>query len=78
MALFKSLYVSEQKRYQLSPTVLKINDLIFEDCKQMVLTGAPGTGKTYSAKDFVKWQIRTDYSEDEAKKPFDTEWKKRR
>lgn len=73
--LFKSLYVSEQKRYQLSPTVLKINDLIFEDCKQMVLTGAPGTGKTYSAKDFVKWQIRTDYSGDEDE-GFDSEWKK--
>lgn len=73
--LFKSLYVSEQKRFQLSPTVLKINDLIFEDCKQMVLTGAPGTGKTYSAKDFVKWQIRTDYSEDN-EETFDNEWKK--
>ncbi|MBP3718997.1 MAG: AAA family ATPase [Eubacterium sp.] len=73
--LFKSLYVSEQKRFQLSPTVLKINDLIFEDCKQMVLTGAPGTGKTYSAKDFVKWQIRTDNSEVDEKE-FDSEWKK--
>ena len=39
---------------------LTIMDYVFNGCKQLVLTGAPGTGKTYSAKEFVDWQIVTE------------------
>ena len=57
---FNSLYIAEQNGMVISSTILKINDLVFGGCKQLVLTGAPGTGKTYSAKEFVDWQIVTE------------------
>lgn len=39
----------------------RIRESISSGSKQMVLTGAPGTGKTYSALKFVKRQLLTEY-----------------
>ncbi len=55
--LIWSLKCAEDLEWNLSPTVLQINDLVFNDCKQIVMTGAPGTGKTYSAKEYIRWQL---------------------
>ena len=51
----------------LSPTMIALDKLIFEDCKQIVLTGAPGTGKTYSAQEYIKWQLMTEYLKEDEK-----------
>ncbi|MBP3809567.1 MAG: AAA family ATPase [Clostridiales bacterium] len=59
--------------YDPGPTFYRIQDLLFDDCKQLVLTGAPGTGKSYTAKEYVKWQLYCDY--DGEKDAFDKEWK---
>lgn len=61
----------------LSNTLIRINELIQSGCRQIVLTGAPGTGKTYSAKEYVKWQVLKEWKD---KKKiidgFDEEWEK--
>ena len=63
----------------LSTTMIALDDLIFDDCKQIVLTGAPGTGKTYSAQEYIKWQLMTEYlkeAEDHKIQTFKEEWDK--
>ncbi len=62
----------------LNPTVLSLNNLIYDDCKQIVLTGAPGTGKTYSAQEYIKWQLMTEYITNKEGKvdAFNDEWDK--
>ncbi len=58
---FWALRCAKDLELNLSPTMLKLNDLVFDDCKQMVMTGAPGTGKTYSAKEYIRWQLLAQY-----------------
>ena len=60
-SLLWSLKVAEDLELKLGPTVMQINDLIFDGNKQIVLTGAPGTGKTYSAKSYIRWQLLSEY-----------------
>ncbi|MBR1597931.1 MAG: AAA family ATPase [Lachnospiraceae bacterium] len=62
--LFKATNIFEKAGMIFSPTLLKLEDLIFDDNKQIVLTGAPGTGKTYSAQEYVMWQALTEYVEE--------------
>ena len=73
LTLAKALQVAEEKELSLGKTVLNISDKIFDGCKQMVLTGAPGTGKTYSAKEYVKWQLMSRYND--TSMTFEEAWK---
>ena len=72
--LFEQMHKAEKHNINLGITMIKISELIFDDCKQIVLTGAPGTGKTFSAKEYVKWQMRERFSG--TNKEFEDEWKK--
>ena len=56
-----SLKVANDLELDLSSTVMKINDLILEDNKQIILTGAPGTGKTYSSLEYIRWKLLSEY-----------------
>ncbi len=82
--LFEQMHIAKSHRIPLSYAMIEISDLIFDDCKQIVLTGAPGTGKTFSAKEYLKWQMRgrfevgDDIKNDSEKfeKAFEKEWEK--
>ena len=67
-----------ESKMTLSPTMIALDKLIFEDCKQIVLTGAPGTGKTYSAQEYIKWQLMTEYiaNNEGDIDTFNAEWEK--
>ena len=53
------------------------NEIEYRNCKQLVLTGAPGTGKTYSAKEYVKMKLKEEYQKEQySEKEFEEEWKK--
>lgn len=63
-----SLKVANDLELDLSSTVMKINDLILEDNKQIILTGAPGTGKTYSSLEYIRWQLLSEHLKEINKK----------
>lgn len=74
----KSLACAQEAGIALGPTLITLDDLIFDDNKQIVLTGAPGTGKTFSAQEYVMWQALTEWKKDnnaEDSKKFIKYWK---
>lgn len=63
----EALGLQEQYKIEFGGDVVvkALNNLISDDCKQVILTGAPGTGKTFGVKKYIESMVSVDKNMDE-------------